>query len=140
MKARLKKFAKNAPKVACRPTTNIKALAKMAGDEPPNNHRWINAALLKKIKKSLPLMKFKNMTIAGNKALAAYDKKNDEWAKAMSNATERYNKERDKQKRTPREAQNWPKKVMTFFLFLACIVEGPRSVLSVALLSFRYRW
>ena len=50
----------------------------MAGhDEPPNNHRWINAALLKKIRKTLPLMKFKNMTIAGNKALAAYDKKNE---------------------------------------------------------------
>ena len=43
---------------------NIKALAKMAGyDEPPKHGRWINKALLAKIRK-LPLMKFKNMTIA----------------------------------------------------------------------------
>ena len=89
---------------------NIKALAKIAGhNEPPNHGRWINAALLKKIKRTLPLMKFKNMTIAGNKALAAYDKKNEEWAKAMQESTSRYNKERDKQKRTKREEANWPK-------------------------------
>jgi hypothetical protein len=53
-------------------------------------------------------MKFKNLTIAGVKALGAYGKNKDEWAKAMSKATERYNKERNKQKRTPREARNWP--------------------------------
>ena len=89
---------------------NIKALARMAGhDEPPNNHRWINEALLKKIQKSLNLMKFKNMTIAGNKALAAYEKKNEAWAKAMQESTIRYNRERDKQKRTKREEANWPK-------------------------------
>ena len=89
---------------------NIKALAKIAGhNEPPNHGRWINAALLKKIKRTLPLMKFKNMTIAGNKALAAYDKKNEEWAKAMQESTSRYNRERDKQKRTKREEANWPK-------------------------------
>jgi hypothetical protein len=54
-------------------------------------------------------MKFKNMTIAGNKALAAYDKKNEEWGKAMQESTLKYNKERDKQKRTKREEANWPK-------------------------------
>lgn len=87
---------------------NIKALAKMAGyDEPPKHGRWVNKQLLAKIRK-LPLMKYKNMTIAGIKALNAYGSKSEEWAKAMSKATERYNKERDKQKRTPREARNWP--------------------------------
>ena len=89
---------------------NIKALARMAGhDEPPNNHRWINSALLKKIRKTLPLMKFKNMTIAGIKALAAYGKKNEEWSNAMHESTTKYNKERDTQKRTKRESANWPK-------------------------------
>ena len=87
---------------------NIKALAKIAGyDEPPKHGRWVNTQLLAKIRK-LPLMKYKNMTIAGVKALGAYGSKKEEWAKAMSKATERYNKERNKQKRTPKEAKNWP--------------------------------
>ena len=87
---------------------NIKALAKIAGyAEPPKHGRWINKALLAKIRK-LPLMKLKNMTIAGVKALNAYGENKDVWAKAMSDATERYNKLRLKQERTPREAKNWP--------------------------------
>ena len=87
---------------------NIKALAKLAGfEEPPKHGRWINKSLLAKIRK-LPLMKFKNMTIAGIKAINAYGLKNEEWATAMSKSTERYNKERNKQVRTPREAKNWP--------------------------------
>ena len=80
MKARLKKVCKECTDSSLQTYYyNIKALAKLAGhDEPPTNHRWINSTLLKKIRKSLPLMKFKNMTIAGMKALAAYDKKNEE--------------------------------------------------------------
>ena len=111
MKARLKKVCKTCTASSLQTYYyNIKALAKIAGhDEVPNNHKWINAALLKKIKRTLPLMKFKNMTIAGNKALAAYDKKNEDWAKAMQESTQRYNRERDTQKRTKRETENWPK-------------------------------
>ena len=111
MKARLKKVCKTCTESSLQTYYyNIKALAKIAGhDEPPNHGRWINAALLKKIKRTLTLMKFKNMTIAGNKALAAYDKKNEEWAKAMMESTAAYNKERDTQKRTKRETENWPK-------------------------------
>jgi len=87
---------------------NIKALSKIAGyDEPPKHGRWINKQLLAKIRK-LKLMKFKNMTIAGIKALGAYGLKNEEWAKAMSKATERYNVQRNKQQRTERETKNWP--------------------------------
>ena len=87
---------------------NIKALAKIAGlDTVPTHGKWINKALLAKIRK-LPLMKFKNMTIAGMKACAAYGIKRDEWALAMSEATERYAKQRNTQKRTDREARNWP--------------------------------
>jgi hypothetical protein len=111
MRARLKRVCKSCTASSLQTYYyNIKALARMAGhDEPPNNHRWINEALLKKIQKSLNLMKFKNMTIAGNKALAAYEKKNEAWAKAMQESTIRYNRERDKQKRTKREEANWPK-------------------------------
>jgi len=111
MKARLKKVCKTCTASSLQTYYyNIKALAKIAGhDEVPNNHKWINAALLKKIKRTLPLMKFKNMTIAGNKALAAYDKKNEDWAKAMQESTQRYNRERDTQQRTKRETENWPK-------------------------------
>ena len=87
---------------------NIKALAKIAGyDMPPKHGRWVNKQLLAKIRR-LPLMTFKNMTIAGIKALGAYGMKNEQWAKAMSDATERYSKQRNKQERTPREARNWP--------------------------------
>ena len=88
---------------------NIKALAKLAGyEDVPKHGRWVNKQLLAKIRK-LPLMKFKNMTIAGNKALAAYDKKNELWSKAMQESTVNYNKQRDTQKRTKRESANWPK-------------------------------
>ena len=111
MKARLRNVCKRCTESSLQTYFyNIKALAKMGGhDTIPNNHRWINTALLKRIKRSLPLMKFKNMTIAGNKALQAYGKKNEEWAKAMQDSTVRYNKQRDSQKRTPRESKNWPK-------------------------------
>ena len=111
MKARLRSVCKN-----CTASSldtyyyNIKALAKIAGhNEPPNNHRWINKALLTKIARTLPLMKYKNMTIAGNKALSAFGKKNDDWSKAMHEASTKYNKQRNTQKRTKREADNWPK-------------------------------
>ena len=111
MKARLRRVCKNCTASSLQTYYyNIKALAKMAGhNEPPAHHRWINKALLAKIRKTLPLMKLKNMTIAGNKALAAYDKKNEAWAKAMQESTLKYNEERDKQKRTKREEANWPK-------------------------------
>ena len=111
MKARLRRVCKNCTDSSLQTYYyNIKALAKMAGhDEPPGNHRWINKALLVKIKRTLPLMKFKNMTIAGNKALTAYGKTNEDWQKAMREATQKYSEERNKQKRTKREDDNWPK-------------------------------
>ena len=109
MKALLEKSCTSCTKSSIRTYYyNIKALAKIAGyQEPPKHSRWINKTLLAKIRK-FPLGKFKNMTIAGIKALGAYGTKNEEWAKAMTKATERYNTERNKQKRTPREAKNWP--------------------------------
>ena len=55
MKARLRKVCKECTESSL--TTyfyNIRALARMAGhQEIPNNHRWINAALLKKIKSTM---------------------------------------------------------------------------------------
>ena len=90
---------------------NIKALAKLAGHtDIPKHARWINDALLQKVKK-LPLMKTKNLTIAAIKALKAYGatKKIESWSKQMNDATERYAKQRNKQQRTDREAANWPK-------------------------------
>ena len=90
---------------------NIKALAKLADHtDIPTHARWINDALLQKVKK-LPLMKTKNLTIAAIKALKAYGatKKIESWSKQMNDATERYAKQRNKQQRTDREAANWPK-------------------------------
>ena len=111
MKARLRRVCKDCTDSSL--TTyyyNIRALARIAGhQEIPNNHRWINSALLKKIRKTLPLMKFKNMCIAANKALSAYEKKNEEWLKAMKESSAKYSDQRNKQERTKREAANWPK-------------------------------
>ena len=91
---------------------NIKALAKAGGhDSVPTHSRWINDALLQKLKK-LPLMRFKNLTIAAIKALKAYGTsgtKLEKWGKEMNSATERYAKQRNTQQRTEREAKNWPK-------------------------------
>ena len=55
-------------------------------------------------------MKLKNMTIAGNKALARTTRRTRRGRKAMQESTQKYNKERDKQQRTKREEANWPKK------------------------------
>ena len=91
---------------------NIRALAKAGGHSTiPTHSRWINDALLQKLKK-LPLMRFKNLTIAAIKALKAYGTtgtKLEKWGKEMNSATERYAKQRNKQQRTEREAKNWPK-------------------------------
>ena len=115
MKARLRSVCKDCTASSLQTYYyNIKALAKMAGhDEPPNNGRWINSALLKKIRKTLPLMKFKNMTIAGNKALAAYGKKkNEEWSKAMQESTTKYNRN-ETRKSAPSENRQTGRKKAT---------------------------
>ena len=111
MKARLRKVCTQCTESSIQTYFyNIKAIAKVAGlDDVPNNVKWINSSLLKKLRKSVSLMKFKNLTIAANKALHAYGKKNEEWLKAMQESTTQYGKERDKQKRTKREEANWPK-------------------------------
>ena len=114
MKALLQKSCKECTKSSIQTYFyNIKALAKVGGHSTiPAHSRWINDALLRKLKK-LPLMRFKNLTIAAVKALKAYGKtdgtKREKWNKEMSSATERYAKQRNKQERTEREAKNWPK-------------------------------
>ena len=88
---------------------NIKALAKLAGlQEAPGSSGWINKALLEKVRK-LPLHQYKRLSIAGVKALNAYGKRSDDWHQAMTDSTKKYGARRDTQKRTPREAENWPK-------------------------------
>ena len=47
--------------------------------------------------------------IAGVKALSAYGTKKPAWHEAMNEATLKYSKQRDTQKRTKRESDNWPK-------------------------------
>jgi hypothetical protein len=56
--------------------------------------------------------------------LAAYGKKNEEWAKAMAEATEKYGKLRDQQKRTKRETANWPKEGYKALSKLATELHG----------------
>ena len=88
--------------------TNVRALAKEAGlAEPPTHAKWLTKKLLSKIK-SKPTNQYKRLAIAGVKALGAYDKKDKAWHDAMNDATAKYARQRDTQKRTPREAENWP--------------------------------
>ena len=88
---------------------NVKALAKLAGfDEAPTHARWITGKLLAQIKER-PLNQYKRFAIAGVKALGAYGKKDAKWHEAMNDATVKYGRKRDSQKRTEREERNWPK-------------------------------
>lgn len=87
---------------------NIRALAKLAGHGMvPPNERWVNKALLEKVKK-LSLTQYKKFTIAGQKALQAYGKPKHIWKDAVREASDQYSAKRNKQKRTEKEAANWP--------------------------------
>ena len=89
-------------------TVNVRALAKEAGlEKPPAHAKWLTQKLLSKIK-AKPVNQYKRLAIAGVKALGAYEKKDKTWHDAMNDATAKYSKERDSQKRTKREAENWP--------------------------------
>ena len=68
---------------------------------------WVTKSLLEKIKK-LPISQYKRFAMAGVKVLSAFGKKNSSWEAAMRDSTDRYGAIRDKQKRTEREAKNWP--------------------------------
>ena len=88
---------------------NVKALAKVAGFKvAPTNAKWITGKLLKQIKER-PLTQYKRLSIAGVKALGAYGTKDAKWHDAMNDATAKYGRKRDSQKRTDREERNWPK-------------------------------
>ena len=88
---------------------NVKALARLAGFKvAPTNEKWLTAKLLATVKNK-PLNQYKRFAIAGVKALGAYGKKDEKWHQAMNDATVKYAKQRDSQKRTPREERNWPK-------------------------------
>ena len=88
---------------------NVKALAKVAGFKvAPTNAKWITGKLLKQIKER-PLNQYKRLAIAGVKALGAYGTKDAKWHDAMNDATAKYGRKRDSQKRTDREERNWPK-------------------------------
>ena len=88
---------------------NVKGLAKVAGlGAVPTNAKWITGKLLETIK-SKPLNQYKRLAITGVKALGAYGKKDQKWHDAMNDATTKYAKKRDSQKRTDREERNWPK-------------------------------
>ena len=87
---------------------NVKALAKVAGFKvAPTNAKWITGKLLKQIKER-PLNQYKRLSIAGVKALG-YGTKDAKWHDAMNDATAKYGRKRDSQKRTDREERNWPK-------------------------------
>ena len=89
-------------------TMSVRALAREAGlEKPPAHAKWLTQKLLNKIK-AKPVNQYKRLAIAGVKALGAYETKDKKWHDAMNDATAKYAKQRDTQKRTKREAENWP--------------------------------
>ena len=88
---------------------NIQALSRVAGrDAMPAGAGWLNDKLLASIA-AMPLNRFKRFTTAGVKAAQMYKAKKPKWGKAMSEATEKYARQRESGKRTKREHENWPK-------------------------------
>jgi len=97
---------------------NIKALAKLAGlqEIPGNDASWLDVDLLQVVKNET-LGRYKRFSIAGRKALQAYGSKtagfsqdvSEQWAQAVVESSVEYDKQRNEQKRTTREAANWPK-------------------------------
>ena len=89
-------------------TFNIRSLARMAGHETiPMHSRWVNKALLEQVGK-LSLGQQKKFTVAGVKALQAYDKPKKNWSDALRRASDKYSTQRNKQQRTEREKELWP--------------------------------
>ena len=89
-------------------TSNIRALAKLAGlAEVPTHKRWLSAKLLGKVR-AMPLQRYKRFSMAGVKALQAYGAKDPKWDAAMRDSTEKYSALRDSGRRTLREKTNWP--------------------------------
>ena len=71
-------------------TFNIRALAKLAGHATvPMHSRWLSTSLLEKVRK-LPLGQQKKFTIAGVKALRAYDKVKKNWMNALKTASDKH--------------------------------------------------
>ena len=97
---------------------NIKALAKLAGlqEAPGNDASWLDVDLLQVVKNET-LGRYKRFSIAGRKALQAYGSKtagfsqdvSEQWAQAVVESSVEYDKQRNEQKRTTREAANWPR-------------------------------
>ena len=98
----------------CKPSSiktywaNIRALGRVAGrDETPAGAGWLNDKLLARVE-AMPLNRYKRFTTAGVKAAQMYKAKRPKWSKAMSEATDKYARNRESGKRTKREAANWP--------------------------------
>ena len=99
----------------CKPSSiktywaNIRSLARVAGRSAvPAGAGWLSDSLLKRVA-AMPLNQFKRFATAGVKAAQMYKVKRPKWGKAMSEATERYARQRESGKRTKREHENWPK-------------------------------
>ena len=94
----------------------IRGLAKLVGlEEVPLDHRWINDKLFERVKLQPKTTSSKNLAVAALKALRAYTqndavkKKIEKWGAFVSKISDQYSRVRNKQERTKREAQNWPK-------------------------------
>ena len=92
---------------------NIKALARLAGltEVPDSSASWLDAELLD-ICKNESLGRYKRFAIAGRKAHQAYGNLQtqaaQDWAQAVVESSVEYDRQRNEQKKTPREKAQWP--------------------------------
>jgi hypothetical protein len=92
---------------------NIKALARLAGltEVPDSSASWLDAELLD-ICKNESLGRYKRFAIAGRKAHQAYGNLQtqaaQDWAHAVVESSVEYDRQRNEQKKTPREEAQWP--------------------------------
>ena len=107
---RLEKNCKN-----CKPSTRVtykrafERLAKLAGKESvPSTSTWLNDAFLKKLQ-DMPLNIHRNLLSYAIVLLKIYENPSKKWSQALAHATESYEKQRSKNKKSKNEEQNWPR-------------------------------
>ena len=106
----------------CKPATlksyarNIRRLAKFAGlKSVPHNKGWLDGAkgksLRNKINKENPPSTARHLFTAGSQAFRMYTKgeRSAPWQIAMNEAANKYDVQRHKQQKTPKERDSWPK-------------------------------
>ena len=90
--------------------TAIKRLHKLVNDgDLPKTGSWLNKKELMTKYDALPLSKRRQLSLAGVKAAQSYGQKSDKWSVKMYRDQSQYQQKRDKNERSKKETDAWPK-------------------------------